>query len=113
MGFRLANIENRAALVADGFYYDLEKLSNGEVNSDPMLALNSLETLADLNARLVDATPTGEIKDVLPGPPVPRPRNCFAIGLNYRKSCRRSRFGNPRGSYGFYKASILPDWPRG
>lgn len=84
MGFRLANIENRAALVADGFYYDLEKLSNGEVNSDPMLALNSLETLADLNARLVDATPTGEIKDVLPGPPVPRPRNCFAIGLNYR-----------------------------
>ena len=39
MGFRLANVEGRAALVVGDDYYDLEKASGGKLGSDPMAAL--------------------------------------------------------------------------
>ena len=34
MGFKLANIEGRAALVEGDNYYDLETISNGKFNND-------------------------------------------------------------------------------
>ena len=38
MGFRLANVGGRAALVHNEEYFDLAEVSNGELPSDPMLA---------------------------------------------------------------------------
>ena len=39
MGFRMANVDGRAALVSGELFYDIETLSQGSVASDPMLAL--------------------------------------------------------------------------
>jgi 2,4-diketo-3-deoxy-L-fuconate hydrolase len=88
MGFRLANVDGKAALVIADNYYDIEHLSGGELSSDPMSAIERTADLALLSARLSsqseDAVPTGKLSNVILGAPVPRPRNSFAIGLNYR-----------------------------
>jgi 2,4-diketo-3-deoxy-L-fuconate hydrolase len=90
VGFRLANIDGRAALVSGDNYYDLEKLSGGALGSDPMEALQSLESLVELSGKLEQTTATGSLADVELGPPVPRPGNCYAIGLNYRNHAEES-----------------------
>ncbi len=84
MGFRLANVAGRAALVAGDRYHDLATLTAGELGPDPMAALDHPQRLAELTARLVDATPTGLLADAVLGPPVPRPQKSFGVGLNYR-----------------------------
>jgi 2-keto-4-pentenoate hydratase/2-oxohepta-3-ene-1,7-dioic acid hydratase in catechol pathway len=84
MGFRLANVEGRAALVSADAYYDLAELSGGDVSADPMEALGNPERLAELAAGLDAAEPTGNLADVTLGPPVPRPQKVFGIGLNYQ-----------------------------
>ena len=40
MSYSLANVEGRAALVADSYWYDLETVSGGEFGADPMAALS-------------------------------------------------------------------------
>ncbi len=85
MTFRLANVAGRAALVRDEHYYDLEQISAAAVGPDPMQALAEPERLHELSARLVDADPTGSLAKADLGAPVPAPRNCYGIGLNYRK----------------------------
>lgn len=82
MGFRLANVRGRAALVHGGFYYDLERL--GGPGADPMDALTQPGQLSELSATLAERHPTGSTVDVQLDPPVPRPQKIFGIGLNYR-----------------------------
>lgn len=84
MGFRLANIDGRAALVDGDRYYDVHELSGGAVGPDPMEAILDPEALSALSAELSDRTATGSIADVELGPPIPRPQKSFAVGLNYR-----------------------------
>ena len=91
MGFRLANVDGRAALVTGDpadpsglVYHDLEAASSGALGADPMAALAHADRLAELVGDLAGATPTGSLADVTLGCPVPRPRNVFGIGLNYR-----------------------------
>lgn len=95
MGYRLANIEGRAALVAGEDYYDLESVSKGSMGSDPMAALASLSDLAAISAGLGDVLPTGKLADVKLGAPVPRPPSVFAVGLNYRKHAEESNMPIP------------------
>lgn len=84
MGFRLANVEGRAALVIGEGYYDLEKASGGRLGSDPMAAIAACDQLSAIAASLGDETPTGRLADAQLGAPSPRPVNSFGIGLNYR-----------------------------
>ena len=84
MGFRLANVDGRAALVSGGDYYDLEAVSGGRIASDPMAALAACDQLPEITAGLGAQTPTGQLADAKLGPPSPRPANSFGIGLNYR-----------------------------
>ena len=84
MGFQLANVDNRAVLVNGDDYYDVETLSSGAISSDPMVALAAGPQLHELAGALQAATPTGQVHEVTLGPPVPRPRNSYAVGLNYR-----------------------------
>jgi len=83
MGFRLANVDGRAALVRGDHYHDLESASSGDVGPDPMAALAVPDRLAEISAGLADRKPTGALADVTLGPPVPRPAKSFAVGLNY------------------------------
>ena len=84
MGFRLANVAGRAALVVGDHYTDLATHSSGALGPDPMEALARPDLLAELSAGLDDSSVTGLLADVVLGPPVPRPQKSFAVGLNYR-----------------------------
>lgn len=84
MGFRLANINNRAALVDDTNFYDIAATSGGALGPDPLDALADVSALHALGARLSELQPSGSLDGVTLGPPIPRPRNSFAIGLNYQ-----------------------------
>jgi len=84
MSYSFANIEGRGALVADGQWYDLESISGGDLGPDPMAALSAPERLAALTVELGQHQPSGVVEPDRLGPPVPRPRNVYAIGLNYQ-----------------------------
>lgn len=83
MGFQLANIDGRSALVDGDHYFDIATISEGALPSDPMLALARSAELTTLAKTLAGSTPTGALADVVLGPPVPHPQKSFAIGLNY------------------------------
>ena len=95
MAFRLANIEGRAALVSGDAYYDLENISNGNFSGDPMQALERLSELSALGAQLDNFEPSGQLADVELGPPVPNPKNCYAVGLKYRNHAEESNMDIP------------------
>jgi len=95
MGFTLANVDDRAALVRDQSYFDLETVSGGSFGADPMAAFGRSEELSALATTLADHVPTGSMADVVLGAPVPRPRNCFAIGLNYQSHADESGMAVP------------------
>ena len=83
MGFRLANVSGRAALVHGDFYTDVATHSSGALGSDPMEVLARPDLLSELSATLDEASVTGMLADVVLGPPVPRPQKSFGVGLNY------------------------------
>ncbi|MGF1598037.1 MAG: fumarylacetoacetate hydrolase family protein [Acidimicrobiales bacterium] len=103
MGFRLANVDGRAALVADEHYYDLEAVSGARLGSSPMAALGHAEQLHELSAGLDRATPTGALADVVLGPPVPAPQKSFGIGLNYSNHAAESDMELPENPVVFTK----------
>ncbi len=84
MNYTLANIDGRAALVAQGQWYDLEVVSGGALGPDPMAALGEPGQLAALTAKLNEHQPGGEVETATLEAPVPNPRSVFAIGLNYQ-----------------------------
>jgi 2-keto-4-pentenoate hydratase/2-oxohepta-3-ene-1,7-dioic acid hydratase in catechol pathway len=82
--YRLLNVDGRAALADDGRWYDLATLSGDPALADPMTAVARAVELHDLTGRCAAATPGGQVDRARLGPPVPRPRQVFGIGLNYR-----------------------------
>ena len=95
MGFKLANINGRAVLVAGEHYYDLETVSGGSLGCDPMAALGFLEQLAKVYKELAKQQPTGLFAEANIDAPVPRPANVYAVGLNYRKHAEESGLAIP------------------
>ena len=95
MGFRLANVGGRGALVDGDHYYDLEELADGALRPDPMAALPSPDLLAELAAGLGGRQPTGLLTGATLGPPVPRPRNSYGVGLNYRSHAEEASMEIP------------------
>jgi 2-keto-4-pentenoate hydratase/2-oxohepta-3-ene-1,7-dioic acid hydratase in catechol pathway len=96
MTFRFANVAGRAALVdqADQ-YYDLATLTDGSVSDDPMSAIGDADALHRAGAGLDQATPDGALADARLDAPVPRPRNVFGVGLNYRPHAEESNMELP------------------
>lgn len=85
MGFRFANVDDRAVLIDSDDYYDLAALSGGAIPSDPMAALAHHAEFHSLAADIAVAEPTGSLSNVILGAPSPRPRNSYGVGLNYAK----------------------------
>ncbi len=83
MGFRLANIEGRAALVDGDSWWDLATITGRSELADPMAAIADPDALHAASATLAGIEPGGSLGDVVLGAPVPRPRSSFAVGLNY------------------------------
>lgn len=95
---RLANLDGRAALVfetGDGaLALDVETASNGEFDADPQAVYSDWTAFANWAASVA---PGGEpIDRARLGPPVPRPRQVFAIGINYAEHAAEA--GYPAGS---------------
>ncbi|MEM7114235.1 MAG: fumarylacetoacetate hydrolase family protein [Chloroflexota bacterium] len=84
MGFRLANVAGRAVLIMGNDYYDVERVSNGRLSSDPMAVIGETAVLHDMYANLYMRTPDGTLDSVTLDAPIPRPPKLFAVGLNYR-----------------------------
>ncbi len=95
MGFRLANVGGRGALVDGDHYYDLEGLADGALSPDPMAALTTPDLLAELASGLGGRQPTGLVTEAILDPPVPRPRNSYGVGLNYRSHAEEASMEIP------------------
>jgi 2-keto-4-pentenoate hydratase/2-oxohepta-3-ene-1,7-dioic acid hydratase in catechol pathway len=68
-----------------------------------MDALADLSALHAAAATLGDATPDGDLASAVLLAPVPRPRNCFAVGLNYRSHAAESGMEPPANPLVFTK----------
>jgi 2-keto-4-pentenoate hydratase/2-oxohepta-3-ene-1,7-dioic acid hydratase in catechol pathway len=95
---KLANIDGRAALVFlsdDGDRaLDVEAASHGTFGSDPQALFTDWQAFADW---AVTVDPAGSPFDRRSlGAPVPRPRQVFAIGINYAEHAAEA--GYPAGS---------------
>lgn len=95
MGFKLANIKGRAALLNEESFYDLEEISNGNLSHDSTKALFHLEELGELSKNLNDLEATGNISEAEFDAPVSFPKNCYAVGLNYRNHAEEANMAIP------------------
>lgn len=90
---RLANLAGRLTLVlGDTRGADVEALSSGAFGPDPQSALDRWDAFRAWARGLEPGSAVGHV-DLDPaelGPPVPRPRQVFAIGLNYREHARET-----------------------
>jgi 2,4-didehydro-3-deoxy-L-rhamnonate hydrolase len=83
---KLANIDGRAVLVSEDGVHDVAAVSRGRFGPDPAAVLSRWAEFVDWQA---GATADGHGPDdhagadPMWGPPVPEPRQVFAIGLNY------------------------------
>jgi len=82
---KLANLAGRAVLITEGGAVDVERSSGGRFGADPQALF---EDWAAFAAWAADAPSTGAaastpLDESALGAPVPRPRQVFAIGLNY------------------------------
>tara|TARA_B110000444_G_C18755323_1_gene554830 strand:- start:220 stop:1125 length:906 start_codon:yes stop_codon:yes gene_type:complete len=103
MSYKLGNINNRAVLIKDDQYYDVESISKNAVSSNTVEALTKAKELNDLSANLENESPTGSLSDVELENPVPDSKNCYAVGLNYRKHAEESGMEIPDAPMVFTK----------
>jgi 2,4-diketo-3-deoxy-L-fuconate hydrolase len=85
---RLANHDGRAVVVIGEEIADVESLSEGRFGPDPMALFDEWDLFHEF-AVTVSAT-TGALVHAALRNPVPRPRQVFAIGLNYRSHAEES-----------------------
>ena len=90
MGFKLGNINGKAALVKKDAFYILSEISNGEISDNPSEAVSNLDAIAKLYSVIDQFAPSGILDDAVMGAPITGSRNCFAVGLNYRNHAEES-----------------------
>ena len=103
---KLANHDGRLAIVLPDGVVDVATARDGRFGPDPMAAYEAWDELV---AWAVDATtPTGPLDEAKLGNPVPRPRQVFAIGLNYRSHAEESGMAIPAvpATFTKYPASL-------
>jgi 2-keto-4-pentenoate hydratase/2-oxohepta-3-ene-1,7-dioic acid hydratase in catechol pathway len=78
---KLANVDDRAALVLGDQIADVARASDGRFGADPMALYDDWDAFCEFAATVT--RPTGPLVEAALRNPVPRPRQVFAIGLNY------------------------------
>lgn len=101
MSFRFANVAGRATLVDGDRTFDLATVTDGAIGADPMGAIAAFEQLHAVDLEGVE--PTGRLTGADLGPPVPSPKHCFGIGLNYRAHVAESGMEPPTAPVVFTK----------
>src|SRR5713226_6599721 len=90
---RIANVDGRLKLLVAGGAVDVETASRGRFSADPRCAIDRIDELASWSAGI--AEPGEDFSPASAGPPVPAPRQVFAIGLNYLDHAIESGFAAP------------------
>jgi 2,4-didehydro-3-deoxy-L-rhamnonate hydrolase len=85
---KLANLDDRAALVLGDQIADVATASDGRFGADPMALYEEWDAFCEFAATVTK--PTGPLVEAALRNPVPRPRQVFAIGLNYRSHAEES-----------------------
>ena len=99
---RIANVDNRLHLVVDDRIIDVESASAGRFPADVMSVYDRWDDFrhwAD-GATSLEGRP---VPDTGFGPPVPRPSQIFAIGLNYKDHAREAGLELPASPMVFTK----------
>ena len=103
MPFTFANVNSRACLINGEDFYDINRLSQDAVSADPMIALADIDALYQISGSLGDHEPDGSLSEAKLGPPSPRPRNSFGVGLNYKDHAEESKMDLPESPVIFSK----------
>jgi 2,4-didehydro-3-deoxy-L-rhamnonate hydrolase len=90
---KLANHNGRAALVLDDGIADVERASGGRFGPDVMALYDDWDAFVEFAVGV--STPTEALDHQALGNPAPRPRQVFAIGLNYRSHAEESGMAVP------------------
>ncbi|NEB77599.1 fumarylacetoacetate hydrolase family protein [Streptomyces sp. SID14478] len=87
---RMANIDGRLSVRLPGGFRDVADASGGRFGPDPQQAFADWDAFLTWAKEHADSGQPGSARHLTPdastvwGPPVPRPAQIFAIGLNYR-----------------------------
>jgi 2-keto-4-pentenoate hydratase/2-oxohepta-3-ene-1,7-dioic acid hydratase in catechol pathway len=90
---KLANADGRAALVLGDEIADIARESDGRFGPDPMALYDQWDAFQAFAATVT--TGTAPLVEARLGNPVPRPRQVFAIGINYRSHAEESGMALP------------------
>ena len=97
---KLANHNGRLVLVVDDGIVDIANASGGQFTADPQ---SIYEQWDELRAWSAPSTPTGPLDEAALLAPVPRPRQVFAIGLNYAGHAAEAGLDTPQFPQTFTK----------
>jgi 2,4-diketo-3-deoxy-L-fuconate hydrolase len=104
---RLLNVAGRLSIPTSGGLIDVETESAGKFGADPQAVYEQWDEFRDWASA---HHPAGAVPDDVPevdpsrvGAPVPRPRQVFAIGLNYSDHAGESGFAAPTDPVVFTK----------
>jgi 2-keto-4-pentenoate hydratase/2-oxohepta-3-ene-1,7-dioic acid hydratase in catechol pathway len=91
---RIGNIDGRLNVVSGERAWDVEASSGGSFSADPQAVYACWPQFVEWASAGLPGEPRPFGRDRL-GPPVPRPAQVFAIGLNYRGHAAESGFAIP------------------
>lgn len=91
----LGNLEGRLVIVADGAAVDVERASAGRFGSDPQLVYGRWEEFVEWARQASPPLAGAPLDPSLLGPPVPRPRQVFAVALNYPEHAAEAESAAP------------------
>jgi hypothetical protein len=74
MSFKLGSINNRAVLLSEDEYFDLETISKHKLSNKTSDALLNIDLLNHLNENLNDLEATGNLEGVVFDSPVSEPK---------------------------------------
>jgi 2-keto-4-pentenoate hydratase/2-oxohepta-3-ene-1,7-dioic acid hydratase in catechol pathway len=99
---RFGSVAGRLVLVRDGLALDVEHHSDGRFSADVLAGLGRWAELRSW-AEAADWSRAEPVSVDLLGPPVPNPRQVFAIALNYRPHAAEAGFQPPAAPLVFTK----------
>jgi len=100
---RIASSSRRLLIARNDRWIDVEKTSDGRFSSDPQAIFDRWEEFTAWAMDDVDASEAVASKGDVFDPPVPRPRQLIAIGLNYREHAQESAMAIPEHPVVFTK----------
>nr|MDT0657185.1 fumarylacetoacetate hydrolase family protein [Micromonospora sp. DSM 115978] len=112
---RLANLTGRLVALTDGGAIDVATASGGRFGPDPQSVYEDWSSFAEWagSGGIGPGLPRTVVEPSALGPAVPRPRQIFAVGLNYRDHTAESGYEQPTSPMVFTKFPSCLTGPNG